>query len=228
LQHQGGGGHAGEQGDLGVVLLDGQRRPQDQLPTVAVLLDLLLGQGQVDRAAIGCAAGQQRTQLGQQRDRLGCGARVDVRLQAGVVELGPAAHPRSLQGDAGDLAVGVQVDGPQHRGAVRVGQQAHRALAEHRRVQRNLAVREVDGLAANPRLGLKRAARPHVGGDVGDRVAHPIAAGPAGELHRLVEVARGGRIHRDERDVGAVDARRCDAGRGLLRLPHRVGRELGR
>src|SRR5687768_17783255 len=47
VDHQRGGGHPGEEGDLGVPVLDRGEPPELQLPVpVTVLHELLLGQGQ--------------------------------------------------------------------------------------------------------------------------------------------------------------------------------------
>ena len=113
-------------------------------------------------------------------ERLLGGARVDLPLHPRVVELGPAAYQRPAHLGRDRAALGVEVELPEQRGCGPVGQQAGRALGEHGRMQRDLLVREVEGLYAAVGLGVERAAGCDEGGDVGDRVVDPEAAGRGG------------------------------------------------
>ena len=72
-------------------------------------------------------------------------------------------------------------------------------------MQRHLAVGQVDGFAAEPRLALELTAEWHERGDVGDGVEDAEATVATMQAQRLVEVARGGWVDGHERDVGAVD-----------------------
>lgn len=128
------------------------------------------------------------------------------------------ADQRAAQVGEDDGAVGVQVELPEQGRAGLAGQQAGGVLAEPGRVQRDAVVGEVEGLDAAAGLGVDRAAGADEGGDVGDRVVHPVAAaGPAGQVHGLVEVAGAGRVDGEEREVGRV----------VLRQPRRLGGPLG-
>ena len=70
------------------------------------------------------------------------------------------------------------------------------------------------------RLEVDRVAGRDERGDVGDRVVHDVPVAVAREVHRLVEVARAGRVDRHERDVGAVQlGQPRRGGRGARRPP---------
>ena len=216
-EHQLGGGHAGQQGDLGVEVLDRQRAAVGE-PVAAVAGDhLLLGDGEADGAARALALDQQRADLGEQREPL-VGARVQRPLGARVVQLLAAADEGAADVEAGPLAVAVEVDRPQHRRPVPGGQQARGALGEQRRVQRCLGVGQVAGEHAGVGLGVERAAGRDEGRDVGDGVVDAVAAVAPLERDRLVEVHRAGGIEREERDRPAVLGGQCGRLGGRLGL----------
>ena len=120
---------------------------------------LLLGRAELDgaRARPPGSAGARRSR-GSSASGSGSVPASACAWTAGVVELGAAAHPGPPQVDPHRLAVGVEVDRPQHGGAELVRQQAGGALAEHRRVQRGPPVGAVERLAAA--AGLARRAAP--------------------------------------------------------------------
>src|SRR5262249_17276738 len=150
---------------------------QHEAPAVvARALDLLLGNGKVDRAAVEAALDEQAAQLGQERDRLVQRAGTDRGLHTDVVELGPAAHDPTVDVNGDSLSITAEVDGPQHGWAELVREQARCAFAERERVQRYRAVGQIDRLAPLPRLGFEGPTERHEGGDIGDRVADPVAA----------------------------------------------------
>lgn len=98
-------------------------------------------------------------------------------------------------------------------------------------MQRDTAVRRVEGLPALARLGVDRAARLDERRHVGDRVVEHGAAGGALEVQGLVEIGRAGRVDRHERDAAQVGQScgsgvdRHGAGRGIGLGEHR-GREV--
>ena len=143
--------------------------------------------------------------MGSRASASGSVAGVGLRLHGRVVQLRAAADPRPPELHAHRLAVGVQVDGPERGGPELAGQQAGRALAEHRRVQRRPAVGAVERLPAAAGLGVQRPAEVDHRADVGDRVADPVAVPADGEVHRLVEVAAADGVQGDQRDVGRVE-----------------------
>ncbi len=126
------------------------------------------------------------------------------RLHVGVVVALAAAHEGALHVGPDHLAVGVEVDPPHHGRAQRPGQQAGRVLRQHRRVQRHLARRQVDGLAPLAGLGVDHAAGAHERADVGDGVPDAVSGAEPFQVDGLVEVHRAGRVDGDERDVGHV------------------------
>ncbi len=207
VEHDPGRGHAGEQRDLRVPVLDRQRGPAGQRPPAArVDLDLLLGRRQGEPAARDLGGLAQPADLAQQHERLRRGAVVQRPLRPRVGQLRAAAHHRAAHADGGRGAVGVQVEVPEQRGRVLVGQQAGGALGQRGRVQRGAAVRPVQGDHPAPGLRVQRAARAHPRGDVGDGVAQPVPGSAPLQVHRLVEVAGPLRVDRDEGDVGRVGA----------------------
>ena len=181
----------------------------------AVLLDhLLVGDGEAHPAALALERQAALADLAQQRD--------DVRGHVVVGVLGDAADLGA--GDVGrdERSGRVEVERPQDRRAPHAREQARRALREHGRVQRRVLVRRVDGDRAAVGLAVEGARARHERAEVGDRVAHAVAAVAALDVERLVEVARPGRVDRHERQVDAVAP-----GRGGRRRP-RLGLDLGR
>src|SRR6266508_6071487 len=203
------------------------RGAQHETPAAAGGLDLLFGDRWVDGAADEAALDEQRTDLGQQRDRLGQGTAACVGLHAGVVELRAAADGGARHVDRDGVAGGVEVDRPHHGGAYLVGQQARGALGERAGMQRHVAVGQVHRLAPAPRLVGERTPRRDVRGDVGDRVVHAIpAAGAARQAHRLVQIHRRRWINGDERERGVVGTGQRRRSRGHpVRFRLRRGRE---
>ena len=161
------------------------------------------------------------------RSIIGSAVPASTCLHALVVEPGAAADPGPHHVDVGALAGAVDLDRPQQRRPLRVGQQRGGALGEHGRVQRHLGVGAVERLAATVRLDVDGVAGADEGRHVGDGVVHEVALAVTLDVQRLVEVHRPHRVDRHERDLGAVElrqprARRC-GGRSLLHL-RREGR----
>ena len=75
----------------------------------------------------------------------------------------------------------------------------------------------VEGLATAARLDVEHPAGLDEGGQVGDRVPHPVAAAGPLEVHGLVEVHRAGRVEGEERQVAQV----------AVRQPRRADRAVG-
>jgi len=92
-------------------------------------------------------------------------------------------------------------------------------------VQRHLGVGAVQRLAALVCLSVDRVPRRDEGGQVGDRVVHPVAVALALEVHRLVEVHRARGVDGHERQVGAVGVGQARVRCGLLGGRLDVGRE---
>src|SRR3954447_18587828 len=88
-------------------------------------------------------------------------------------------------------------------------------------MQRRVVVGRVHGHAAHMRIGVERAAGRDEGADVGDRVTDAVARPRPLDVQRLVEVARTGRVDRDERHVDARLRGLSPESRRTLRL--RVG-----
>lgn len=216
--HEVGRGHACEQRDLGVPAVGGERGAVFEAVHAVPLDDLLLGDVERDPAALDLQLLPQQPDVLEQRRRLLGGARVDLPLHPRVVELGPAAYQRPPHLGRDRAAFGVEVELPEQRGCGPVGQQAGRGLAEHGRMERDLLVREVQRLYAAVCLGVERAAGCDEGGDVGDRVVHPVAPAAAGEVHRLVEVDGARRVDGEERDVGGVGLGQARGPGGGFRL----------
>ena len=130
VDHQRRGGHPGQQRDLGVPLLDREHPAEAQRPPLAVDVDLLLGQRQRHSPAGGLPLLAQLADLAEQHEELVGRPGVDLLLDAGVVELRPAADDRADHVDGGALALGVDLDRPEQRRPVLVGQQGGRALRQ--------------------------------------------------------------------------------------------------
>jgi hypothetical protein len=117
-------------------------------------------------------------------------------------------------------------DLPQHGRPNLVGQQARRCLAEHRWVQRDAHIGEVQGGPAPVRLEIERPAGADERGDVRDRVMDEMTVAVSGDVHGLIEVTAAGRIERDQRDVGGVVVGQLDVSRAALGLGTDVRREI--
>ena len=227
VDHQGGGGHPGEQGDLGVPLLGVQLGPELQAPVLARHRDLLLGQRQGHPAARGLAGQPQLPHLLEELQRLGGGAVVDGPLHARVVELGGGPDPGPLDVHVGALARGVDLDRPEQRRAHLPRQQRGGALRQRRRVQRDLGVGAVQGHPPLVGLQVDRVAGRHERRDVADRVVDGEPVAVPDQVHRLVEVHGGGRVDGDQRQVRAVQLGQPGTGGRGLGGGHHLGREVG-
>ena len=230
LQHHLGRGHAGHQRDLGVPVLDLQRRPEVE-PVVAlvVLVDLLLGHRQARSAPAALELDPLQPDLLEQQEPLVGRAVVDGLLHPLVVQPVGAAHHRPVDHDLGALAVGLERHVPDERRAGLAGEQAGRVLTQHRWVERRALVGGVDGLPAAAGLGVDGSPGPDEGRHVGDGVADAVAVTGALDVQRLVEVHRPGRVDGEERQRRS---RRARAGREPRRQPSprtppRAGRPPG-
>ena len=228
-EHQACGGDAGQQADLGVPALAGQLRPQlERGSAVRVEDDLLLRGRQVDGVALpgeGLAVGADHPE--QLEHRPG-GPVVKSALDGGVVQPRPGPHQGPAHVDRRELTPGVQVQPPQQGRAHLVGEQAGRALAEHRRMQRDPFVRGVQRDPAPGQLGVERPSGRHEGSDVGDGVPDGEPLTGRLEVQCLVQVPAAGRIDRQHRQVGPVQLRQPGRRRGSRRLGERLGRERAR
>jgi len=144
-----------------------------------------------------------------------------------------AADHGRVEGAVADVAGAVDVELGHDREPVGAGEKRAHERGEPRREHGDGAIREVDRIAAPQRLAIEGRVGPDVMGDVGDRDAQ--AQGPAGhrlDANRVVVVAGGGRVDRDEGELAQVDAPRgLDRGRRLRerrRSSLGLGREAGR
>ena len=199
VDHQGRRSHPREQRDLGVPVLGRQLRAELEPPPLALDRDLLLGQRQRHAATGRLSRQTELTDLLEQEQWLLGGAVVDGLLDAAVAQLRPRPDARALDGDVGALAGRVDLDGPQQRWALLVGQQRGRALGDHRRVERDLGVGAVQGLPALVRLDVDGIARRDEGRQVRDGVVDDVAVALTRDVHGLVEVHRRGRVDGDHR-----------------------------
>jgi hypothetical protein len=214
-----GGRDPGEQRDLRVVLLARERDAVLDRPGAVPLHDLLLGHGEPHASAGALELQAPLPHLLEQRR--------DLRGHVVVRVLRDAAHLGSPDVGGGELAGPVELERPHHRRAPLAGQQARRALRQHGRVERDLAVGRVDGERAIGGLGVERAARRHERAHVGDRVPDPVAVPERLDVHRLVEVrARpGGSIVTNGTSRGSYSGGRGrrGLGLGLSRVRERLG-----
>lgn len=225
VAHECGGRHAGEQGDLGVPALGGHGRAVLQTVAATARDDLLLGYVERDAAPGGLLLLAQQSDDPEQGEGLLGRSRVDLPLDARVVELGAAAYEGAAHLGGDRTALRVEVDPPEGGGPGLAREEAGGSLGEHRGVQGDPAVGEVEGRHPAVGLGVRCAAGADEGADVGDGVEHAEAVRAPFQVHRLVEVRGAGRVDGEERQVRGVQV----AGdvRGFRRL-HCLGEDGGR
>ena len=228
FHHQVGSGHPGEQGDLRVPGLDRQRLAEAEHPVSVLEVDLLVGQREADTASSGLPRQPQLADLAEQPEDRVALPRVEVRLDALVGELRPAAHHGPLDPDRGPLPRRVDVDRPQQRRPVAVGEQGAGTLGELLGVQGDLPADAVQRLSPAVRLLVDGPARCDERSDVGDGVVDAEPAALPLDVERLVEVLRGRWVDRHERDVGAIQRGEPRRACCLERLLHHRGGKLRR
>ena len=185
-----------------------------------------VGLGGRDLKRLGAATlGQHRGDLAGQRQRLG--DRLGRALAAGedavqlvVIQAVIRAHQRAVEGDLGDLPLGVDQHLGGHPGPDIAGRQAAGAGAERVGQHRLDHAGHRGAVAAPQGLAIERALRPDVGGHVGDMNPDADRITLATGRHRIVEVARGGRIDGERGQLGQVAARPRVGG-------HLIGHRLG-
>ena len=227
-EHQLRGGHPGQQGDLRIPALDGQRRAEPQAVALLVVRDQLLREREAHAASTRLALLPEDADLAEKAQLLGRAPFVERLLGTDVVELRAAADERAVDVHRRAFAGLVDVHRPHERRTNLLGQEARGALREHGRVEAHVDVRGVEGRAALVRLDVHRPARLDERGHVRDRVLHAIAVAATFEVEGLVEIHRRGRVERHERGRRLVCLRKARRGRCLLRLGEHVWRELGR
>src|SRR5215207_574531 len=162
-------------------------------------LDLLLRELEADSSAITFPELAPLAYQLQQAESLARRAAVNLRLGLPIAELGAAANPGPCDVCRNCLPPMVQCDRPEQRRSDFVRQQAGRALAEHRRVERRTTVRCIKGGPAPVRLKIDRIARcdesRHISDCVGD---HELTTQPAGDVQRLIKITRTVRIDGDQ------------------------------
>ena len=105
-----------------------------------------------------------------------------------------------------------------------IRQQRCAILGQHPRVQRDVPVGEVEGLAAQSGLSIHGASGIHETRHIGDRVPHLVTGAGALQMEGLVEISGAEGIECDERHVAQVEVGSRRAGR--LCFGDRLGREL--
>lgn len=221
-QHQLGRGHAREEGDLRVPAVGGERGAVGEFVRAVALGDLLLGDVEGDAPAGHFLLFAEEPDVLEEGERFLGGARVELLLDGLVVELGAAADEGAADVGGRGAAVRVQVDRPQDGRGSLVREQARGPLAQHRRVEGDLAVREVEGRDPAVCLRVQETAWYDESRDVGDGVPHAVAVRAAGQVHRLVEVGGRRRVDGEEGDVRRVVRRK----RGFAGGPFRLGEHL--
>ena len=93
-------------------------------------------------------------------------------------------------------------------------------------MQRNLAVRGIERLAATVGLLVDRVTRLEEGHHVSDRVVHDIAVPVGLQMQRLVEIHGTGRIDGQEVEIGEVALRQPGRPHSRFGGPLHLGREL--
>ena len=191
-------------------------------PAVGVELELRLERLDLERAHRP-ALGQERSRAPGERQRLGDLGR---RLRAAgedlvellVVEPGVRADPASIEARGPRRAGRVETDLGGDRQPVHPRDEAACLVRERPRQHGLHRSRDVDAGRPAPGLGVKRAARPHVSRHVRDMdpQAHSVAVGLGRD--GIVEVARGGRVHRERPQLAEVTAGGVDLGRAGDRL----------
>ena len=219
LEQCGADGQVGRQRQGGVVLLRGEPRPEVQPEaTVVGAADLLFGEFHAGSAASDLggldSTGEFVESVGQIVGRHGA-----------VRELGPATDERSFDAVERGGAVGCHPHREHHRGSVDVGQQARRALGQHRRVQGGAPIGQIHRDRAFECLAVEWIAGLDEPADIGDRVVKDDVVAGGFERERLVEIDRRRRVERHEFDVGPIGV--IGTGRPL-RSRLRGGLDLGR
>ena len=220
LHHQVRGGHAGQQGNLFVPILDRMAGAEFQRPLSLFDADLLFRQRQADSATVALALLAQFPDLAQHRPHRFRLAVVYFPLHACIFELGPTPDPCAAHVHRDAFAAGIELHGPEQRRPHLARQQRRGIFRQGFGMQRNLGVGAVQRLATTMGFEVDCIPGSDECGDIGDRVMHAIAVSVALHEQRLVQVHRVRRIDGDESDVGAVLVRqawvRRRGDRGLL------------
>ncbi len=228
LDHQTGRFATGEQRDLRVPRLDRERRFElERVRAIGVAHDLLAGRGDAHPSALAFPIEQSLAELPEQRDRRRRVAAVERGLHLHVRLRGSAAHGGAFTARHDRARVLVELEGPEERGSIDVGQQARRALTERVGIERRATVGEVQGLAARERLPVEGTAGCDERGHVGDRVVHPEPGPLPLGMEGLVEVAAPGRVDGHELEVSRVEPSRVGRSGRQLRTTGRDGSGLG-
>ena len=228
LDHERGRAEAGQQRDLGVPELDGEHAAELQRPLLALDVDLLLRQRERDAAAQGVALDPQLADLLEQLEHLAGRAVVDRLLGALVAQLRRGADAGPLDEDLGALPRLVDLDRPEQGRADLVGEQRAGVLGDRLRVERDLRVGAVEGLATLVRLQVDRVPGRDEGRHVGDGVVDDVAVAGALDVEGLVEVHRALGVDRDERQLRAVEIGQPRVGGSGLGRGEHLGREVAR
>ncbi len=156
-----------------------------------------------------------RQRLGDRFGRFRPPREDDVQLV--VVEPRVGADAAAVEARAAGLTAGPQLDLRRHGEALHPRCQAAGLLAQRVRQHRLDCARHVGAVAAAPRLAVERRARRHVGSDVGDVDPEPGRLAFPPRRDGVVEIACGGRIDGEGRQLGQVAAGTA------ARLRHRPG-----
>ena len=107
-----------------------------------------------------------------------------------VGQLRPAADQRAFGAVEHHAAVGRDANGEHHRRTLPVGEQACGALADRGRIERGLAVGQIQRFAASPGFDIERVAVANEPSDIGDGVMEDQVGPRRFNRERLVEVGR--------------------------------------
>ena len=189
---------------------------------VRVYHGLGLRELEVERAGRDAALAQARRQRGERAERVGeLGVERRLTLHHGrrrfVGELRARADPARDDLQAAERAVLVDRELDRQRETLLLGPQraeiARQPLGQHG----HHAIRQIDAVAALPRLAVERRRRRHELRHVRDRDPEPEARAAALREHRVVVIARAQRVDRHEGQRPEVEPR-DGVGRGLRRL----------
>ena len=205
VDHDPAGGDAGQQGDLGVPVLDDETLVVLQRePPVGSMDDLLSRQRKAHGTALALEGESLPTDRLEQSERRRGGTRVDAMLGLRVGELLAVDDPGPFEVGPGDLALLVEIDGPQQCLALLAGEETSGVFVDGLGMQRCAGVGAVEGEPPVACFGVDGPAGCHECGDIGDRVEHAMAGAPSLGRECLVEVARAGRIDRDQREISGI------------------------
>ena len=174
---------------------------------------LRLDRLEVDRAALFARLQQlveQLVEMLQMRHDRGialCQLAVRFGQHRGDLVIGQARlgmHHRRIEAVAFDVAAAADMHVAHHAQSIHMRVQRTQAVGQLLRQHRDHAARKIHRVAAVDRLAVQRIAGLHVMADVGDRHHQAVTAFFRRAIHRVVEIARGLAVYRDQRQAADV------------------------